>query len=243
VILQFGHRRLAFGWREAALAAIGIAAFAHLGVWQLGRAAEKRELLESYEHGGAAVDVQNDIAQLPRYQSVRITGRYDSAHQVLLDNMHSQRGQPGYRVITPFESPQGWLLIDRGWIAPGATRAQLPDVGVDENSRTVVARIDELPRPGIRLAASADSNVPQGWPRVLNYPTHADLERALQRPVANRLLLLDAKEPDGYERTSAVRLSFGPERNVGYAVQWFAMAAAVAVIFIVLGFRAGARHR
>ena len=55
-----------------------------------------------------------------------------SSMQVLLDNMPSATGVAGYRVLTPWRLEAGqWLLVDRGWIAMGATREQLPDVRVE----------------------------------------------------------------------------------------------------------------
>ena len=70
---------------------------------ELGRADEKRSLMALYEAGAASI-VELDAssaAALPRYQQVQLRGRYDSQHQILLDNMPSQHGQPGYRVVTP----------------------------------------------------------------------------------------------------------------------------------------------
>ena len=83
---------------------------------------------------------------------MRLNGHYDSAHQVLLDNM-SYRGRPGYQVLTPLITPDGDVLVNRGWVPADGNRAVLPDVGVDDTPREVIGRIERLPRPGIRLAS------------------------------------------------------------------------------------------
>lgn len=217
----------------------GCAAFTTLGFWQLGRADEKRSLMARYD-AGAASTVELDAASaatLPRYQQVQLRGRYDSQHQILLDNMPSQHGQPGYRVITPLElGSGGWILVDRGWLAPGATRSDLPDVRVDQVDRTLTGRLDELPRPGIALEqAPMDAAAP--WPRVMNYPSHDAIETALNVKLLNGLVLLDPGEADGYERSGEVRLPFGPERHIAYAVQWFAFVAAAIVIYMIVSLR------
>jgi surfeit locus 1 family protein len=51
------------------------------------------------------------------------------------------------------------------------------------------------------------------------------------------VLLLDASQADGYERVWEAHLGFSPERHVGYAVQWFALALAAVILFVVTSFR------
>lgn len=237
------NRRFSPSIFATVLTILGIALFARLGFWQLQRAEEKQALLEQYAAGRQSiVELQADITDtLPRYQQVRAHGRYDSAHQILLDNMPSGRGQPGYRVVTPFELEQGaWILVDRGWLPLGATRASLPDVSVGEEPRDIVGRLDMLPRAGIQLDGQQE-NAAAAWPRVMSFPQQAAVEKALDRSVFNGLVLLDPEQPDGYERPAQMRFSaageFGPDRHVAYAVQWFAMAAAALVIYLILGFR------
>ena len=69
---------------------------------------------------------------------------------------------------------------------------------------------------------------------MLFFPRVADLERALGVPVESRIVLLDSERPDGYERDWRPALEFPPERHLGYAVQWFALAVVVFVIFVAL---------
>jgi surfeit locus 1 family protein len=212
----------------------GVALFVNFGLWQLDRAAQKRALLDQAAAGEQTTveATASSVDALPRYQRVQVRGRYDSQHQVLLDNMPSPQGPAGYRVLTPLALEHGgWLLVDRGWIAPGATRAQRREIHVDDAPRMVVGRLDRLPEPGMRL--SDEPHLGSGWPRVLNFPTHAQLERVLQRPIAQRIVLLDAAEPDGYVRSQQPLVRVEPGRHVAYAVQWFAFAAAAIVLYII----------
>jgi surfeit locus 1 family protein len=222
----------------AALTVFGVAFFIWLGFWQLGRADEKQALLDQYaiaQKTQVEITPQN-AASLPRYQRVTVSGRFDPAHQVLLDNMPSHTGQPGYRVLTPFETSAGWLLVDRGWLPLGKTRSELPDIAVGNDERTLTGTIDELPRAGIELAAPAtDPKTP--WPRVLSFPVQPVLEQQLGHKLLRGVLLLDASQPDGYERIWEAHLGFKPERHIGYAVQWFAFAVAAVILFVITGFR------
>ena len=211
--------------------------FVTLGSWQLGRGREKQALVDSFERGVASSVIlgQTTVDELPRYQHVASSGYYDPARQILLDNMPSSTGRPGYRVLTPFmrEGSARLLMVDRGWVPLGPTRADLPAVTVDNGMRIVAGRLDQLPAPGIRVG-TAGSPGDTTWPRVLNFPQQADLEKVLGTTVESRILLLDPALPDGYERVWRPALAFGPERHLGYALQWFAFALAILVIFIAL---------
>jgi surfeit locus 1 family protein len=72
---------------------------------------------------------------------------------------------------------------------------------------------------------------------VLLFPTEADVESALGVDVESRIVLLDAAAPDGFERKWRPALGFGPERHLGYAIQWFAFALVAVVIFVAVNLR------
>jgi surfeit locus 1 family protein len=93
-----------------------------------------------------------------------------------------------------------------------------------------------LPIPGIRVGPAAAPGS-AGWPRVLLFPTEADVESALGVDVESRIILLDAGAPDGFERKWRPSLGFGPERHLGYAIQWFAFALVAVVLFIAVNLR------
>lgn len=239
--LRFGNREFAPPAWAALLTLAAVALFVSLGSWQVGRAHEKQTLVESFQRGATTnVDLGADVAfdTLPRYQHVRAAGQYEPGRQVLIDNMPSSTGKPGYRVLTPLRRAESarLLLVDRGWVPLGPAREALPDVQVAASTRTVSGRLDGLPAPGVRVGEAGVPGDTQ-WPRVLNFPRQADLERALGEPVEARILLLDPAEPDGYERAWRPAMQFGPERHYGYAVQWFAFAVVALVIFVSLNLR------
>ncbi|KAF1051371.1 MAG: hypothetical protein GAK43_02433 [Stenotrophomonas maltophilia] len=90
-----------------------------LGFWQLARAAEKRSLL-------AAAEARRElpprpVAELPSlaepaFARVRLQGRFDTAHSVLLDN-RTRDGVAGVELLQPFHDKSSglWLLVNRGW--------------------------------------------------------------------------------------------------------------------------------
>ena len=238
--LRIGRRVFAPPAWALVLTGLALAAFVSLGNWQLGRAQEKQALADSFAAGSRdTVDATGlGFADLPRYQQVRLRGSYDAARQILLDNMPSSTGRPGYRVLTPLERAdgRGWVLVDRGWVPLGPTRAELPDVAVAGGEREVTGVLDGLPVPGLRVGPATVPGA-SGWPRVMLFPTEADVESALATDVESRIVLLDPAAPDGFERAWRPSLGFGPERHLGYAIQWFAFAVVAVVMLIALNLR------
>ncbi len=210
-----------------------------LGFWQIERGAAKRDLLDAYaRHSHAApvaIDARAAFDSAWRYHHVRITGGYDLAHQFLLDNQ-MQDGAPGYHVFTPLllSNAAQTILVNRGWLALGDSRRQLPALPGPAGEVTVTGVLAPAPGHGVELGADIESDM--RWPRVV---LAIDLPR-LQRDIAPRLapqvLLLDAAEPAGFVRKWRI-VEDGPERNYGYAFQWFMMAAVLLFIYIRLNTR------
>jgi surfeit locus 1 family protein len=211
-----------------------------LGRWQLQRAAEKRVLFDSFAAGSDATQsVDLKTAKLPRYQHIEAAGHYDGTRQVLIDNMvHAESA--GYFVITPFAlQGGGWVLVNRGWVPLGRSRAERPAIPVDSDERHIRGRADNLPSPGIQMGTPAAPRPP--YPVVANFPTHAEIAKLLMESdwtAATDLILLDPTEADGYVRDWSAP-GFPPMRHIGYAVQWFGLALALLVIYIVTNFRRG----
>jgi surfeit locus 1 family protein len=209
-----------------------------LGRWQLHRAAEKRVLFAAFAAGsGTTLPIALQTPKVPRYSLVKATGRYDGTRQVLIDNMVNAE-RAGYFVITPFAlQGGGWVLVNRGWVPLGKSRAERPAIPVAGDLRSIRGRADNLPSPGIHMGVPAPLAPP--YPVVAAFPTHAEVARLLKEPdwtSATDLILLDAAEPDGYVRNWAPP-GLPPMRHIGYAVQWFGLALALAVIYVVTNFR------
>ena len=210
-----------------------------LGRWQLRRADEKRALYDAFDRGAdATVVIDSATRPLPRYRHIEARGSYDGSRQVLIDNMTDADGRAGYFVMTPFAlSGGGWLLVNRGWVPVGPSRALLPAIGVSGDVRIVRGRADHLPTPGIHLGTAAPLSPP--FPVVANFPSHAEIATLVHEPSwvpATDVILLDAGQPDGYVRQWQAP-GLPPMRHVAYAVQWFGLAIALCVIYAVTNLR------
>ncbi|MGA2397178.1 MAG: SURF1 family protein [Steroidobacteraceae bacterium] len=220
-----------------------VVALVSLGRWQLHRAEEKRALYALFDSGKDATRaIDAATPRLPRYQHVDAVGSYDPEHQILIDNMSNAEGRAGYYVVTPFALRGGGrILVNRGWVAVGASRAVKPEVAVSTQEREIRGRTDELPRAGMQLGERVPLAPP--YPVVANFPTHAEIAALLRESrwaAAANLVLLDPSEPDGYVRQWQPP-GFPPVRHIAYAVQWFSLAAALTVIYFVTNVRRAGR--
>lgn len=221
---------------------LGLGVFLALGHWQLQRAEEKRLILAEAELGREETLTRLPAAHLPetlwRYRTVVLAGRYEAARQVLLDNM-AQDGQVGYQVLTPFWLDDGdMVLVNRGWLAAEGPRGELPALAIDEAPRELVGQLNRLPRPGLRLGGNEPGDPEDPWPRRFLYPEHETLAAAFGEPLTDLQVQLAPDQPGGYSRRWEV-VNMPPERHLGYALQWFAFAAVLVVIYVWLGFIRG----
>ena len=215
------------------------ALFLRLALWQWDRAEYKRGLLKAYaeqaEHPPVDLDTTlrgAPLEALPPYLKVTASGRYDSTRQVLLEDM-THDSQVGYEVLTPFLMEGGGIvLVDRGWLPRSADGKKLPDVAVAGEPRTVSAVLGTLPVPGLRLGKAAKPAA--GWPKVLFYPTLAELTPLYGPQLLTPVLHLDPGQPDGYARALTLDVGFPPERHLAYAFQWVLLAAAVFAVWLVV---------
>jgi len=206
-----------------------------LGFWQLDRARQKAELQAAFaaysEQSPMPLADLNMADPASRYRRVVASGHYDGAHQVLLDNQ-VRAGQPGYRVLTPLRLTDGGaILVNRGWIALGESRQALPDLTAPTEPVTVSGWLGQPANPGLRLGDAAGAD--RDWPRVVPYVEYERLAAILGYPLRPALILLEPEASHGYERDWQPRFGgFGPERHRGYAVQWFALAAALVMLYL-----------
>ena len=118
----------------------------------------------------------------------------------------------------------------------GQERFNVPELSTEICRRLgrIVARVSRLPRPGIELGVTPDHLA--SWPRVVQFPNAASISGLLDEEILRPLLLLADDQPDGYLRDWQPAAT-GVDRHMGYALQWFAMAATLLVIYVVVNLR------
>lgn len=207
--------------------------FIELGNWQLSRADEKNAKQ-------AQLDLlsQQPVIALPgtrikledfQYREVEIRGEYLPAHTIYLDNKTHQ-GVAGYHVLTPIKLANSSLhvLINRGWIAAGLDRAVLPEVPLVKQGEMIVTGV--VVSPEQRMLQLSDQVLTGAVWANLDLQRYQETTGLELQPV---LVLQKDQLDDGLVRDWD-RPDSGSARNMGYAIQWFSLAATVFIIFLVL---------
>jgi surfeit locus 1 family protein len=211
--------------------------FTSLGFWQLRRADEKTALMrqrEQRQSEPALAAGEAFASEDKRYRRVELAGEWDGAHQFLLDNQLF-RQQAGYQVLTPLRLAGGEaVLVNRGWVPVGQDRRRLPDVALGQAQARVVGIVDRFPGVGFKLRG-AEIPAP-GWPAVVQLLDAGPLSERLGYRVLPYQVLLAADAPDGYARDWKPA-SLDPEKNRGYALQWFSFALVLSVLYVWFGFK------
>lgn len=219
-----------------AMVALAVLAVA-LGNWQRHRADEKgaAAALASAAAREAPVDlaVAGGDADAVLYRTVHGVGEFDAAHAVMIDNK-VRGGRPGYEVVTPLRLGAGkrYVLVDRGWVAQGPTRQQLPSVQTPAGVVEITGRATLPPKRYLELKADPGTGALR---------QNLDIDRIA---AASGLTLL----PFVVEQTDPVmppddllrewpQPDFGIERHLSYMVQWYSLAGLAIILWLVLNWR------
>lgn len=226
------------------------------GQWQSGRAAEKdvTETRHAALQNVPALALPHSVtpaeADLLDGRSLRTEGEFLNTHTIYLDNQVMNR-IAGYNVLTPFRAANGAVvLVNRGWAAPGRSRAELPAVKVLTGSMTIEGRAALPPRRIYEI--KPDQAPAKVWQNLL-LPAMSKQAGVDLLPF---VLRLTSDTGDGLLRVATAAQSAGTAAGVaanpganpvtnagmtaakhrGYAFQWYSLAALTAVLFVFFTF-------
>ena len=220
----------------------GVLILLALGSWQVYRLMWKNDANEfrqmrAQSEAVALPAVVGDVAEM-LYRPVWLEGRFRHGQEMYLA-ARSYNSNPGYHVITPFETGDGGaVLVNRGWVPVDkkepATRAEGQVEGV--------LRLEGLLAGGNTPGWMTPDNVPADnfwyWIDLPSLYGHAGLEA--------RDYLIDAgaaANPGGYPIGGQTKTELR-NAHLQYVVIWYALAACLGVItFLMLrGARRQARR-
>ena len=215
-------------WKSLVATVLILPVLCSLGFWQLRRADEKQALLDAAQalRGQDPVDIAQ-LESFPNYLPVYAEGEFDRERYWLLDNRIRQ-GQFGYEIIALFELSDGReLLVERGWIAADASRQTLPALDWPEGKVRLQGELYRSTEKPFSLGEEA----PRGWPRRQQWLQEERLHEEFAELLPTTLMLSELSP--AALRTNRVLINVSPQKHQGYAVQWFAMAAVLSVIFVI----------
>jgi len=239
--LKFGKLRIRIHWLIATCVVLTVALLINLGLWQLGRAADKREFQHAMQQrqletpiplvtltprtGPLSEEQASDLENL----SVSATGQYWNAASFVVAFQFFQ-GAPGFELITPFELEEGgeFVLVSRGWVTPGPGTDGMPYIPPLEGPQTLRGQL-HVPAPlPSRTQVEGDD-----WPlrfRSLDIDRAAEL---MERPLLPWVVRLGANEPGIFARHWPA-VTVNTRMHIQYALQWFGMALIVLVLAFLM---------
>lgn len=222
-------------WTLAILALVGIILFTTLGFWQLHRANYKRALIALYTERTERTPFHVSDLSRPfdwRYFRLDVEGEFDNDHTILLDNK-TFHGQVGYEVYTPFRINNSDIniLVDRGFVPANTDRNQLPEIRSLLGTINLIGMLN-MPPQYVALGAMTDSST-ISWPLRVEFISTEALSKLLHYPLFQYVLIMDAHDPNAYPVEWKIT-NMIPEKHQAYAVQWFALALLLLLLFVAL---------
>lgn len=208
-------------------------ALLRLGFWQLSRAQDKQaqqqqagEVLKKRQ----AIALQGFDPASHRIEWAQGELRFLPSPLVMLDNQRREQSV-GVSVYQQAISSDGQvLLVDMGWLPVPGNR-QLPKPWALKGLMNVQGLL--MPPPSKGLAMGPALTEQTDGTLLLTRFDNAALSERLAKPLPERVLRLDPDLPIGFSRDLAIQVNtLTPEKHRGYAMQWFGLAAAFAVLCI-----------
>jgi len=215
---------------------LGVAVTTAMGQWQLRRAAQKQALVDARaaQAALAPIDGQSlgqagDSAanrQGLLHRAVQLQGQWLPQHSIYLDNRQMQ-GRTGFYLLTPLrlQGSDAVILVQRGWVPRNfQDRSALPPVVTPTGVVSLQGHLAPWPSRMYDFGAVETGPLRQ----------NLDLD-AYRRETGLPLLELSVQqsggESDGLLRDWPVVAS-GVEKHHGYAFQWFALCALIALLYV-----------
>lgn len=219
-------------WLVALAALVAIAATVALGFWQWGRAQQRIALSLAVEHRQALPPLLNRELEAQRgapdvllYRTVDLRGEWLPEHIVYLDN-RQMNGKQGFYVVTPLrlEGSRSTVLVQRGWVPRNfQDRAKLPETETPPGPVQVRGRLVPAPAKLYALAPEERGAIRQNLD-LASFRVETGLPllplSVQQLGPASEGLLREWPQP-----------ASGADKNYGYAFQWWALAALIAILY------------
>ena len=225
-------------WKVSLFCAVCLGSFVHLGFWQLDREEEKRVLLEEREarlqqppiKASIVQSEGPDLAGLP----ILLSGNFLQEFTLLLDNVVLE-GNVGFEVHQLFRDYSGrHFLVNRGFVPMGRTRDDPVDIpAVSGKQVQIVGSVYQ--KGGAPLSLQHEQNLENDFPAIVQHIDIVQLRNTVDRDVYPHVIRLKEGQHGALPRYWPDTV-IPPEKHLGYAIQWFAMATAVVILWLVFSF-------
>jgi surfeit locus 1 family protein len=223
-------------WLVLGAAALGVAITFSLGLWQVGRAAEKTALQNAKQQQADQLvldgrSLGNSVDEAPRrqaliYRRMALKGQWLPEHTVFLDN-RQMNAKPGFFALTPLrlEGTGAVVLVQRGWAQRSFTdRTALPVLQTPEGWVEVQGHLAPWPSRLYDFGGTETGPIRQNLD-LMAYRQATGLQ------LLEVTLLQSGEASEGLLREWPLVAS-GVEKHHGYAFQWFGLSGLIALLYV-----------
>lgn len=216
-----------------------------LGAWQVQRLQWKEGLIAERAAAtkAAPVPAPQTLADAGKleFRPVTLDGVFLNDRELYLHAI-APSGREGYQVLTPLMVAEGQaVLIDRGFVPTELRDPAKRAAGQLSGTRRVsgLVRLPPSGKPNVFLPANDAARNHWFW---VDLPAMAAADRL--EKVAPYYIDADATpNPGGWPKGGADLLPELPNHHLQYVITWFALAAAMVVIYVIYHRRPGADGR
>lgn len=217
-------------------AVIALALTLSAAKWQMDRAAYKASLQADYvaRQSAPALDLNEHFAKAGvdlRFRRVVANGEFLPEHGIYLDN-RIRDGVAGYEIIMPLRmagTAARPVMVNRGWVARGAKRSEVPVVSTPAGSVTLTGTV-VVPRKEV-FELSETTVEGRIWQNLVlsRYRAATGLD------VMDIVIQQDNDAGDGLLRRWTPP-NYGIDTHRTYAVQWLIFASLTVFFYVYYGF-------
>ncbi|MFT6268127.1 MAG: cytochrome oxidase assembly protein ShyY1 [Alphaproteobacteria bacterium] len=221
--------RKRFPYIATLVAFVAIVIMLGLGFWQLERKAEKDIRLANIDVANQStyIGLAEAFSDIQSYQdyTVLAEGKPLDTH-FYIDNKLLE-GRPGFHVLVPYETSEGILILNLGWIPSTGVRTQPPELTIP--ALTEIEGIVHLP---LKNSFIRETNMAYGkFPVLLQQVDLDEIGLHLGSKVLPATVRLLPDGSDFVRQWESVTMS--PDKHLGYAVQWFGLAIAGLTVYLL----------
>ncbi|MCG8672687.1 MAG: SURF1 family protein [Pseudomonadales bacterium] len=237
VSLTLGPFTFAPGWIATVVTTALLTLLINLGLWQKGRGDYKEAIIERYQErsqsGPQSIDTLIALSEDSMDFPIEVKGIFDHKRTLLLDN-RTHRGIPGFQVLTPLDVGSHYVLVNRGWVAQGKTRQEVPVFPRPLEVQNLKG-VTHVPNPNF-FVLQEDNYQSVEWPFIIQKIDISKTQTLFDKPLAPFTIRLNPEENSGFKREWHSN-PMTPEKHYGYAFQWFSLALALTVIYVTVNTR------
>lgn len=218
-----------------ALLLTGVVVFVIAGRWQYDKAQYKRARESGWAEANqrAPVDIGHVLTgDSTGFDRITATGTWLD-QRYLLDNQ-IRDGQPGVEVFAPLRMRSGTVvLVALGWLPYANAERNPPAIdALPSGDVGVGGMLAPPPAHGLRIGRTWSEQA--GYPKLMPYFSLDDIAEDMGTALVARVLRVDVETDSLYRRDWRPVDSMPPARHLAYAWQWWFLAIAIVVVFIVV---------